>query len=144
MFPIHSTTKYLGGHLDILAGSVTSCLEPLLHGISKVQKLITMPLNPMDSFLLARGLQTLDVLMQQHGENAFKVAKILQDHPIVAHTFYPGLDSHPDRYLADDIFRSGHDDDESDAHQTYGGMTSFIVAGEGEDALRWARNMCEY
>jgi methionine-gamma-lyase len=144
---IHSATKYLGGHSDILAGSVTSRSEPFLHGVSKVQKLITVPLNPMDSFLLARGLRTLDVRMQRHGENAIKVARMLEDHPIVAHTFYPGLDSHPDRYLADDIFRSGRDDDdddEDDVHQTYGGMISFIVAGEGEDALRRARNVCEH
>jgi cystathionine beta-lyase/cystathionine gamma-synthase len=71
---IHSATKYLGGHSDILAGSVTSRSEPFLHGCAKVQKIITVPLNPMDSFLLARGIRTLDVRMQRHGENAIKVS----------------------------------------------------------------------
>lgn len=139
---IQSATKYLGGHSDILAGSVTSRSEPFLHGVSKVQKLITVPLNPMDSFLLARGLRTLDVRMQRHGENALKVAKMLEAHPMVAQTFYPGLDSHPDRSLADPMFASGHDGD--DITQTYGGMISFIVVGEGDEALRRARNVCEH
>jgi methionine-gamma-lyase len=145
---IHSATKFLSGHSDVLAGAVTSRSEPFLHGIAKVQKLISAPLNPMDSFLLARGLRTLDVRMQRHGENAIKVARMLDEHPLVQSTFYPGLDSHPDRALADDIFRSGRDDDHEDSDddlppQTYGGMISFIVAGEGEEALRRARNVCE-
>lgn len=142
---IHSATKFLSGHSDVLAGAVTSRSEPFLHGIAKVQKLIAAPLNPMDSFLLARGLRTLDVRMQRHGENAIKVAQMLEEHPLVQSVFYPGLDSHPDRELADDIFRSGRDDDmdEDAPPQTYGGMISFIVAGEGEEALRRARNVCE-
>ena len=141
---IHSATKYLGGHSDILAGSVTSRSEPFLHACSKVQKIITVPLNPMDSFLLARGMRTLDVRMQRCGENAMKVAKMLDEHPMVAQTFYPGLDAHPDRAMADGIYRSGRDsDDDEDAIQTYGGMISFVVVGEGEDALRRARNVCE-
>ncbi|CAB9522644.1 expressed unknown protein [Seminavis robusta] len=145
---IHSATKFLSGHSDVLAGAVTSRSEPFLHGVAKVQKLISAPLNPMDSFLLARGLRTLDVRMQRHGENAIKVARMLEEHPLVQSVFYPGLDSHPDRELADGIFRSGRDDDMEDDDdeappQTYGGMISFIVAGEGEEALRRARNVCE-
>merc|ERR1712176_692965 len=141
---VHSATKYLGGHSDILAGSVTSRSEPFLHGCAKVQKLITVPLNPMDSFLLARGVRTLDVRMQRHGENAMKVAQMLEEHPMVDKVFYPGLDSHPDRYLADQIFLSGRDEDDEDgSNQTYGGMISFITVGDGEDALRRARNVCE-
>ena len=148
---IHSATKFLSGHSDVLAGAVTSRSEPFLHGIAKVQKLISAPLNPMDSFLLARGLRTLDVRMQRHGENAIHVARMLEEHPMVQATFYPGLDSHPDRELADTTFRSGRDadmDDEDDdgfgtPPQTYGGMISFIVVGEGEEALRRARNVCE-
>jgi methionine-gamma-lyase len=153
---IHSATKYLGGHSDILAGSVTSRSEPFLHACSKVQKLITVPLNPMDSFLLARGLRTLHVRMQRHGVNALKVAKMLEHHPAVDKVFYPGLDSHPDRIIADEIFGSGrdnysNDDDEDDDDddddrdkQTYGGMVTFIMAGEGDVALERARNVCEH
>merc|ERR1712085_89286 len=145
---IHSATKYLGGHSDILAGSVTSRGEPFLHGCAKVQKLITVPLNPMDSFLLARGLRTLDVRMQRHGENAIKIARFLEQHPMIDSVFYPGLDSHPDRHMADALFLSGrdHGDDEYGDQQTYGGMVTFIMAGDdlGEErALQRAARVCE-
>jgi len=136
---IHSATKYLGGHSDIIAGSVTSTSDEFMHCLAKVQKLVTAPLNPMDSFLLARGLRTLDVRMLRHGQNAIGVARMLEQHAMVAQVFYPGLDSHPDRAMADDCFNSGHED----AEQTYGGMIAFVVAGEGEEALRRARNVCE-
>ena len=142
---IHSATKYLGGHSDILAGSVTSRSEPFLHGCSKVQKLITVPLNPMDSFLLARGLRTLDVRMQRHGENAIKIARMLEEHPDVASVFYPGLDSHPDRQMSDGIYSSGRDDDDEEgSNQTYGGMVTFIMDGKDDVALQRARNVCEH
>jgi methionine-gamma-lyase len=148
---IHSATKYLGGHSDILAGSVTSRCEQFLHACSKVQKIITVPLNPMDSFLLARGLKTLHVRMQRHGENAMKVAQMLEQHPAVDKVFYPGLDSHPDRAMAHAIFGSGRDnnysdddDDEDNDQQTYGGMVTFIMAGDGDVALERARNVCEH
>merc|ERR1712161_123436 len=150
---IHSATKYLGGHSDLLAGSVTSRGEPFLHGCAKVQKLITVPLNPMDSFLLARGLRTLDVRMQRHGESALKIARFLEQHEMVDSVFYPGLDSHPDRHMADGLFLSGRDedddnDDENDYgdRQTYGGMVTFIMAGDdvGEEvALHRAARVCE-
>mmetsp|Transcript_40083 Transcript_40083/g.44771 ORF Transcript_40083/g.44771 Transcript_40083/m.44771 type:complete len:575 (+) Transcript_40083:250-1974(+) len=147
---IHSATKYLGGHSDILAGSVTSRSEPFLHGCAKVQKLITVPLNPMDSFLLARGLRTLDVRMQRHGENAIKIARFLEQHPMIDSVFYPGLDSHPDRHMADQLFISGRDHDDDDEYgdqQTYGGMVTFIMAGDddlGEEvALQRAARVCE-
>merc|ERR1711865_1223090 len=149
---IHSATKYLGGHSDLLAGSVTSRGEPFLHGCAKVQKLITVPLNPMDSFLLARGLRTLDVRMQRHGESAIKIARFLEQHPIVESVFYPGLASHPDRHMADGLFLSGRDDDDDEYEnecgdrQTYGGMVTFIMAGDelGEEvALHRAARVCE-
>ena len=63
-------TKYLGGNSDIIDGLVSSRLEPFLHGVSKVQKLIAARLNLMDYFLLAGGLRTLDVQMQRHGRGA--------------------------------------------------------------------------
>ena len=70
---IQSCTKYLGGHSDILAGSVSSNSSEFCHGLAKVHKLITAPLNPMDSYLLMRGIRTLDVRMQRHGENAEEI-----------------------------------------------------------------------
>jgi len=147
---IHSCTKYLGGHSDILAGSVSSNSPEFCHGLAKVQKLITAPLNPMDSYLLMRGIRTLDVRMQRHGENALKVAQMLEDHPLVDKTFYPGLPSHPDntgddQCLVADAFRSGRDyaEDVSTMPQTYGGMIAFVVKGEGDVALERAKRVCE-
>lgn len=148
---IQSCTKYLGGHSDILAGSVSSNSSEFCHGLAKVQKLITAPLNPMDSYLLMRGIRTLDVRMQRHGENALQVAQMLEDHPLVESTFYPGLDSHPDNQgggsncLVSASFRSGRDTPEDAEHmkQTYGGMIAFIVKGEGDLALTRAKKVCE-
>jgi methionine-gamma-lyase len=147
---IHSCTKYLGGHSDILAGSVSSNSPEFCHGLAKVQKLITAPLNPMDSYLLMRGIRTLDVRMQRHGENALKVAQMLEDHPLVDKTFYPGLPSHPDNTggrdcLVANAFRSGRDYDEDvdTMPQTYGGMIAFVVKGEGDVALERAKRVCE-
>ncbi|KAL7542443.1 hypothetical protein ACHAXR_011788 [Thalassiosira sp. AJA248-18] len=148
---IQSCTKYLGGHSDILAGSVSSKSAEFCHGLAKVQKLITAPLNPMDSYLLMRGIRTLDVRMQRHGENALQVAQMLEDHPLIESTFYPGLASHPDNSgggkdcLVAQAFRSGRDcpEDESIMKQTYGGMIAFIVKGEGDVALERAKKVCE-
>lgn len=148
---IQSCTKYLGGHSDILAGSVSSRSTEFCHGLAKVQKLITAPLNPMDSYLLMRGIRTLDVRMQRHGENALQVAQMLEAHPLVESTFYPGLDSHPDNLGGGDSclvarsFRSGRDSPEDASHmkQTYGGMIAFIVKGEGDVALERAKRVCE-
>jgi len=148
---IQSCTKYLGGHSDILAGSVSSESPQFCHGLAKVQKLITAPLNPMDSYLLMRGIRTLDVRMQRHGENGIQVARMLEEHPLVESTFYPGLASHPDNKggaegcLVKDSFRSGRDSPE-DAEimpQTFGGMIAFIVKGEGDVALERAKKVCE-
>ena len=160
---IHSATKYLGGHSDLLAGSVTSRSTYFNHACAKVQKLITVPLNPMDSFLLARGLRTLDVRMERHGRNAMVLAKMLEQHPDVKSVFYPGLASHPDRAMAETSFLSGRentkdlndeDDDDDDLldMQTYGGMVTFIMAGDEDStdpehddtALQRARNVCEH
>jgi len=148
---IQSCTKYLGGHSDILAGSVSSKSSEFVNELAKVQKLITAPLNPMDSYLLMRGIRTLDVRMQRHGENAQLVAEMLEDHPLVESTFYPGLDSHPDNdggssdCLVSQAFRSGRDTPEDANHmkQTYGGMIAFIVKGEGDVALERAKKVCE-
>jgi methionine-gamma-lyase len=147
---IQSCTKYLGGHSDILAGSVSSKSSEFCHGLAKVQKLITAPLNPMDSYLLMRGIRTLDVRMQRHGENALQVAQMLEAHPLIESTFYPGLESHPDNTGGDDClvanaFRSGRDspEDASIMKQTYGGMIAFIVKGEGDVALERAKKVCE-
>ena len=140
---IHSATKYLGGHSDIVAGAVTSKNGPFMHEVAKAQKLFGAALAPLESFLLARGLRTLHVRMERHGENAMKAASFLESHPLIASTFYPGLPSHPDHELAKRVFSSGGEGCMSRRNQSFGGMLAFIVAGDNETALRRARRVCE-
>uniref|UniRef100_A0A6T0F9K3 cystathionine gamma-lyase n=2 Tax=Chrysotila carterae TaxID=13221 RepID=A0A6T0F9K3_CHRCT len=113
-----------------------------MHKLAKIQKLLGAPLAPLESFLLSRGLRTLHVRMERHGENAMAVAEMLDKHPLVASTFYPGLASHPDHALAKTVFSSGGKG--SDRPQTYGGMLAFIVAGDADTALARARRLCEH
>ena len=75
--------RYIGGHSDIVAGSVTSRSGEIMHEVAKVQKLLGAALAPLESFLLARGLRTLHVRMERHGENAMHVAKMLEGHPLI-------------------------------------------------------------
>lgn len=140
---IHSATKYIGGHSDILAGAVTSNSNFFMHEIAKVQKLMGAPLAPLESFLLARGLRTLHVRMERHGENAMHIAKALEAHPLIDVCYYPGLPSHPDYELAKKIFTSGGEGCMRRREQSFGGMLAFIVKGEPDVALRRARRLCE-
>ena len=78
-----------------------------MHKLAKVQKLMGAPLAPLESFLLARGLRSLHVRMQRHGENAMEVAKMLDAHPMIDRTFYPGLPSHPEHTLAKTVIHGG-------------------------------------
>ena len=140
---IHSATKYIGGHSDIVAGSVTSRSTDFMHELAKTQKLVGASLAPLESFLLARGLRTLHVRMERHGESAMEVAKMLESHPLIATTYYPGLPSHPEHELAKKVYTSGGPGCMSRRNQTFGGMLAFIVAGDDETALRRARRLCE-
>ena len=115
---IHSATKYLGGHSDLTAGTVTSNNIEFLQRLGKASKLFGGPLPAMDSYLLIRGIKTLDVRMERHARNAMKVAEFLEGHPDVVACHYPGLKSHLDHELATRQFRAG---------SGYGGMLSFDV-----------------
>lgn len=101
------------------------------------------PLAPLESFLLARGLRTLHVRMERHGENAMKIAEMLHAHPLIKDVYYPGLPSHPDHELAKRIFTSGGDGCMSRRPQSFGGMAAFIIKGDPDTALRRARRLCE-
>ena len=142
---IHSATKYIGGHSDILAGAVTAKTSEIAHKVAQVQKIFGAPLAPLESFLLARGLRTLHVRMERHGENALQVAQMLEAHPMIKQVWYPGLPSHPDHYLARKVFTSGGPNSTSGRSklQTFGGMLAFIVEGDADVALRRAARMCE-
>ena len=135
-------TRYIGGHSDILAGAVTVKHRELTHEVAKVQKLIGAPLAPLESFLLARGLRTLHVRMERHGENAMVAAKMLETHPLIETLYYPGLPSHPDHELAKRVFTSGGPNSNA-REQTFGGMLAFIVKGDPDTALRRAQRFAE-
>lgn len=115
-FCVHSTTKYIGGHGDVLGGAVVTTKEnrAILH---EILKMTGGNLGPTEAWLTLRGLKTLPLRMRQHCQNALKVAKWLEKHPRVEKVYYPGLSSHPQYELAEKIFPQG----------MYGGMVSFEI-----------------
>ena len=92
---VHSLTKYLGGHSDVIGGAVITSNEDLAEKLAFVQNAVGAVPGPQDSFLVLRGLKTLHVRMERHCENALRVARYLQDNPRVGRVYYPGLPEHP-------------------------------------------------
>jgi cystathionine gamma-synthase len=123
---VHSTTKYCGGHSDVVGGALVTDDDALAERLRYFQNAIGGVAGPFDAWLVLRGLRTLAVRMERHCDNAEKVAAYLLDHPRVAEVFYPGLDSHPGHVVAKAQMRR------------FGGMVSFRVAA-GEQA---AVDMC--
>lgn len=121
---MHSTTKYLGGHSDVVGGAVLTSDAALYERLKFLQNAAGAVPGPMDCFLVLRGLKTLALRMERHGSNALAVAQFLSDHPKVTEVIYPGLDSHPQHELAKAQMRNG------------GGMISFFVQGDVETAKR--------
>jgi cystathionine gamma-synthase len=119
---VHSTTKYLGGHSDIIGGAVVTASQALGERLAFVQNAVGAVPGPLDCFLVLRGLKTLAVRMDRHAENARSVAEFLQDHPAVERVYYPGLLSHPQHALAAKQMKNG------------GGMVSFIPRGDVQRA----------
>lgn len=122
---IHSATKYLNGHSDIIGGiAVAGENADIKEKLGFLQNAIGAIASPFDSFLAHRGLKTLGLRMQRHSENAFAVAEWLEKHPNVEKVIYPGLKSHSQHALAKQQMQNG-----------FGGMISAIVRG-GEKAAR--------
>ena len=117
---IHSSTKYLGGHGDVLSGVVVTS-QGRRADLFEVLKLTGGNLGPQEAWLVLRGLKTLPLRMRQHCENALAVAQWLEGHPKVSRVYYPGLPSHPQHQLAKTLF-GGHG---------FGGMVSFEIDGAG-------------
>lgn len=92
---IHSATKYLGGHNDILAGLIVTKGQVLSEQVTFLQNSIGAVLGPQDSWLLMRGMKTLALRMERHEYNTLRIAKFLQNHPLIDEVFYPGLTSSP-------------------------------------------------
>lgn len=122
-FIIHSTTKYLGGHSDVVGGAIVLNDPAVYERLKFLQNAVGAVPGPMDCFLTLRGIKTLALRMEAHCRNATKVARFLSDHPAVAEVIFPGLESHPQYDLATRQM-SGP-----------GGMLSFILKG-GEQAAR--------
>jgi cystathionine beta-lyase/cystathionine gamma-synthase len=97
---VHSTTKYINGHSDLIGGAVILNDKALYDKILLVQKSVGAVPSPFDSWLTLRGVKTLAVRMKQHEENAFKVARFLQQQPNVLEVFFPGLETHPGHAIA--------------------------------------------
>jgi len=123
---IHSLTKYLGGHSDVVAGALVGNDPRLREELAFLQNAVGGTPGPMDMFLVLRGIKTLHVRMDRHGENALALARHLEKDPRVRRVIYPGLASHPQRALAERQM-SG-----------FGGMVSFELAGGVEAANTFA------
>ena len=118
---IHSTTKYLNGHSDVVGGAVIAATAELHEQVRWWGNCIGVTGAPFDSFLTLRGLRTLHARMRAHGENAQRIAELLTRHPAVARVYYPGLASHP-----------GHDIAQRQ-QRGFGAMVSFELVGGVEN-----------
>ncbi|MBA7574678.1 Cystathionine gamma-synthase [subsurface metagenome] len=97
---VHSTTKYLNGHCDVVSGAVVTTTDELTERIQFLLNAMGTCASPFDCWLVLRGIETLPVRMKQHEQNAIAVANYLKGHPAVKRVFYPGLDSHPGHEIA--------------------------------------------
>jgi cystathionine gamma-lyase len=124
---VHSTTKYLGGHSDVVGGAVVTSSQELRDKLAFLQNAIGAVPGPMDSFMVLRGTKTLAVRMDRHVDNAVAVARHLERHAAVEKVIYPGLESHPQFDLARRQMKGP------------GGMISFVIKAGGDGALERAR-----
>lgn len=118
---VHSATKYLGGHSDVVSGLVVVNSEQLAEDLHFVQNSTGGILGPQDSFLLIRGIRTLGIRMEEIEKNTAGIVQFLQGHPAVKKVFYPGLETHPNHDIAKKQARG------------FGGMVSFDI-GSAEKA----------
>ncbi|MEF7564755.1 bifunctional cystathionine gamma-lyase/homocysteine desulfhydrase [Bacillus infantis] len=115
---LHSATKYIGGHSDVVAGLVVVNSSKLAEDLHFVQNSTGGVLGPQDSWLLMRGIKTLGVRMEETEENTKAIVEFLQNHPAVSKVYYPGIESHPNHEVA------------KKQAQGFGGMVSFDVGSE--------------
>lgn len=119
---LHSTTKYLNGHSDVVGGAIVVRDPALAERVGFLQNAMGTCSGPQDCFLVLRGIRTLPLRMERHNASALSIAKYLEGHPAISAVLHPGLTSHPDHALASKQF------------QGYGGTFSFKVKG-GEAAV---------
>jgi len=129
---MHSTTKYLNGHSDVVGGVavVADGRDLIRDKLAFLQNAVGSVPGPFDSFLVLRALKTLPIRMERHCANALKIARFLEAHPKIARVYYPGLESHPQHELAKRQMRG------------FGGMVTAILKGGLDDARRFLER-CE-
>lgn len=125
---MHSATKYLGGHSDVILGALVVRNAALAERLSFIQNASGAVCGPLDAFLVLRGIKTLHVRMQRHCENGEKIAHFLADHPKVAKVYWPGFPTHPNHEVAKRQMNG------------FGGMISFVLA---DDSIEKATQMVE-
>jgi len=127
---MHSATKYLGGHSDVIAGALIVKDEALGEQLHFQQFATGATLGPMDSFLVLRGIKTLSLRVQRHCENGEKVVEFLNNHPKIKTVYYPGLPNHPFHEIAKKQMKA------------FGGMVSFtFVSGKKEDSIAFLEKL---
>ena len=115
---MHSVTKYLGGHSDVVMGALVTSKKEISEEIYRIQNSSGAIAGPMDCFLVLRGIKTLHLRMEKHCENGEIVARFLESHPKVDKVYWPGLKSHANHDIAKEQMRG------------FGGMISFTLKGE--------------
>jgi len=118
---MHSVTKYLGGHSDLVMGALVVNDEDLKQRLAFIQKSSGAVPGPQDAFLVLRGIKTLHLRMQRHCENGRKIAEFLSDHPKVENVYWPGLPTHPNHEIAKDQMKD------------FGGILSFTIKGDNKN-----------
>lgn len=127
---MHSATKYLGGHSDVVMGALVVKDKALADQLYFIQNASGAVCGPMDSFLVLRGIKTLHVRMQRHCENGKAVAEFLANHPKIGNVYWPGFKSHPNHEIAKKQMKN------------FGGMISFSTKGDKlEDAIKIVENL---
>ncbi len=122
---VHSVTKYLGGHSDVIGGAVITSRDDLYETLKFHQNAVGAVPGPWDCWLVMRGVKTLAVRMEAHQKNAMTIAQYLEKHPAVEKVMYPGLASHPQHALAKEQMNG------------FGGMVSFVLKGGLESARQF-------
>lgn len=127
---VHSATKYLGGHSDVVMGAIVVRDEALAERLYFIQNASGAVCGPQDSFLVLRGLKTLHIRMQRHCENGKAIAEFLANHPKIEKVYWPGFESHPNHNVAKSQMKD------------FGGMISFVTKGNDYDeAIRIVENL---
>ena len=126
---VHSTTKYLNGHCDVVGGAVVTTTDELTERVQFLLNALGTCASPFDCWLVLRGIETLPVRMRQHEVNAIVVANYLKGHPEVKKVFYPGLESHPGHKIAKRQMKG------------FGGMVSFELNGGAEAVTKFLKRI---